>query len=93
MIGQQYECNPVSADMVIVDPTAWVFNGTGVKGGQKLPNAVGSEYDRFDPAQARPEERADLRPSPPSRRRLVPVSDAPAGLSPKPSRDLAGRPR
>ena len=54
MIGQQYECNPVNADMVIVDPTAWVFNGTGVKAGQKLPNAVGSEYDRFDPAQAGP---------------------------------------
>jgi len=54
MIGQQYECNPVNADMVVVDPTAWVFNGTGVKGGQKLPNAVGSEYDRFDPAQSGP---------------------------------------
>jgi hypothetical protein len=56
MIGQQYECNPVNADMVIVDPTAWVFNGTGVKAGQKLPNAVGSEYDRFDPAQAGPKD-------------------------------------
>jgi hypothetical protein len=54
MIGQQYECNPVNADMVIVDPTAWVFNGTGVKPGQKLVNAVGSEYDRFDPGQAGP---------------------------------------
>jgi N,N-dimethylformamidase beta subunit-like protein len=54
MIGQQYECNPVNADMVVVDPTAWVFNGTGVKAGQKLPNAVGSEYDRFDPAQSGP---------------------------------------
>lgn len=54
MIGQQYECNPVNADMVVVDPTAWVFNGTGAKAGQKLPNAVGSEYDRFDPAQNGP---------------------------------------
>jgi hypothetical protein len=54
MIGQQYECNPVQADMVIVDPTAWVFNGSGATAGQKLPDAVGSEYDRFDPAQAGP---------------------------------------
>jgi hypothetical protein len=54
MIGPQYECNPVNADMVIVDPTAWVFDGSGAKPGQKLLNAVGSEYDRFDPAQAGP---------------------------------------
>ena len=29
MIGQQYECNPVMADMIIVDPGAWVFQGPG----------------------------------------------------------------
>jgi hypothetical protein len=54
MIGQQYECNPVNADMVIVDPTGWVFTGTGVTAGQKLPSVVGSEYDRFDPGQQGP---------------------------------------
>jgi hypothetical protein len=54
MIGQQYECNPVMADMIIVDPTAWVFNGTGVKPGQHLTQAVGSEYDRYDPGQQGP---------------------------------------
>jgi hypothetical protein len=41
--------------MVIVDPTAWVFKGTDVTGGQKLPKPiVGSEYDRFDPGQQGP---------------------------------------
>jgi hypothetical protein len=61
MIGQQYECNPVSADMVIVDPTAWVFAGTNARPGQKLTAtgspptpAVGSEYDRYDPNQQGP---------------------------------------
>jgi hypothetical protein len=54
MIGQQYECNPVNADMVIADPTAWVFAGANVHAGQKLMAAVGSEYDRYDPTQAGP---------------------------------------
>lgn len=54
MIGQQYECNPVMTDMVIVDPTAWVFKGANVTAGQHLLQAVGSEYDRFDPNQAGP---------------------------------------
>jgi N,N-dimethylformamidase beta subunit-like, C-terminal len=47
MIGQQYECNPVKADMVITDPGAWVFEGTGVTAGQKLVDTVGPEYDRY----------------------------------------------
>jgi hypothetical protein len=54
MIGQQYECNPVNADMVIADPTAWVFAGANVKAGQRLTAAVGSEYDRYDPNQQGP---------------------------------------
>jgi hypothetical protein len=47
MIGQQYECNPVRADMVITDPGAWVFEGTGVTAGQRLPDTIGLEYDRY----------------------------------------------
>jgi hypothetical protein len=47
MIGVQYECNPVRADMVITDPGAWVFEGTGVTAGQRLVDGVGPEYDRY----------------------------------------------
>jgi len=47
MIGQQYECNPVKADMAITDPSAWVFEGTGVTAGQVLPDTIGPEYDRY----------------------------------------------
>ncbi|HWW45071.1 MAG TPA: N,N-dimethylformamidase beta subunit family domain-containing protein, partial [Acidimicrobiia bacterium] len=54
MIGEQYECNPVQTDMVIVDPSAWVFAGANVQAGQHLVQAVGSEYDRYDPNQAGP---------------------------------------
>ncbi len=50
VIGDMYTCNPVKADMVIVDPTAWVFAGTGLQPGAKLPGLVGSEYDRYNPS-------------------------------------------
>lgn len=49
LIGQMYECNPVKADMVIVDADAWMFEGSGLGNGDKLPNAVGNEYDRVMP--------------------------------------------
>ncbi len=48
LIGNFYRCNPVRADMVVVDPDNWLFDGTGATVGQKLPNVVGSEYDGYD---------------------------------------------
>jgi hypothetical protein len=49
LIGDLYDCNPVKADMVVGDPSAWVFAGTGLDKGDRLKNLVGPEYDRFDP--------------------------------------------
>src|SRR5438309_3440935 len=49
IIGDMYTCNPVKADMVVVDPSAWFFAGTGVPAGARLPGLVGSEYDRYNP--------------------------------------------
>ena len=49
LIGDFYQCNPVQADMVVVDPYNWLFAGTGATADQKLPGVVGSEYDRYDP--------------------------------------------
>jgi hypothetical protein len=54
IIGDFYQCNPVRADMVVVDPNNWLFAGTGATAGQKLANVVGSEYDRYDPTVAGP---------------------------------------
>jgi len=54
LIGQQYECNPVRADLVVTDPGAWVWAGTGVTAGQHLEIVVGSEYDRFRPGDGGP---------------------------------------
>jgi hypothetical protein len=46
LIGNTYECNPVQADLVIADPTAWMFAGSGFRKGDKVAKAVGNEYDR-----------------------------------------------
>src|SRR5205807_5585554 len=48
LIGNFYDCNPVKADMVVGDPSSWVFAGTGLDKGDRLKNLVGPEYDRFD---------------------------------------------
>ncbi|HEY1281884.1 MAG TPA: N,N-dimethylformamidase beta subunit family domain-containing protein, partial [Acidimicrobiales bacterium] len=46
IVGVQYACSPVSADLRIVDPSSWVFAGTGVIDGMRLPKVVANEYDR-----------------------------------------------
>jgi hypothetical protein len=47
LLGEQYECNPVSADLVVAHPDSWVFVGTGLTQGARLPGVVGGEYDRY----------------------------------------------
>jgi hypothetical protein len=37
---------PVSGNIVIVDPSSWVFNGTGLKKGSTLNGLLGYEVDR-----------------------------------------------
>jgi hypothetical protein len=54
LIGEQYECNPVRADLVVSDASSWVYAGTGLKDGDHVPITVGTEYDRFDPNVAGP---------------------------------------
>lgn len=49
LLGQEYECNPVDADMVVVDSSQWELAGTGLRDGSHLPHLVGSEYDRYNP--------------------------------------------
>lgn len=64
LIGNYYECNPVKADMVISDADAWVFAGTGLRNGDKLPNQVGNEYDRVTPEVPTPQNIQVLAHSP-----------------------------
>jgi hypothetical protein len=49
LVGDYYECNPVKADMVVADSSNWVFSGTELALGDRLPDLVGPEYDRYDP--------------------------------------------
>ena len=54
MIGQQYKCNPVRDDMVVVAPDAWVFEGTGVTMNQRLRTVIGPECDAYTPGRQVP---------------------------------------
>jgi len=54
LTGAMYECNPVSASMVLADAPAWLFHGSGLRAGSILPALVGSEYDRVEPADPTP---------------------------------------
>ncbi|HEX8971053.1 N,N-dimethylformamidase beta subunit family domain-containing protein [Oryzihumus sp.] len=54
LTGVFYECNPVSAPMVVTDPENWVFAGTGASTGLALPHLVGPEYDRVNPGVPTP---------------------------------------
>jgi hypothetical protein len=47
--GVLYESNPVDAAYVVASPDSWLFQGTGVRAGTRLPGLVGIEYDRVNP--------------------------------------------
>jgi hypothetical protein len=54
LLGEMYQCNQVFDPMIVTDPTAWVFAGTGLTQGEKLPLLVGSEYDHWSPSEVQP---------------------------------------
>jgi hypothetical protein len=47
ILGNFYQCNPVSADMVVAAPESWLLSGI-VAPGQRLPGMVGNEYSAVD---------------------------------------------
>ena len=46
IMGAMYVCNGVLADLVVSDPSAWVFAGTGLTKGDRIALAVSGEVDR-----------------------------------------------
>ena len=54
LTGLLYECFPARGPMVITDPNFWMFNGTGVKQGDKFNGLVGVEIDRAYPIAGTP---------------------------------------
>jgi hypothetical protein len=47
ILGNYYQCNPVTADMVVSNAQNWLLDGI-VADGQKLPGMVGNEYAQID---------------------------------------------
>ncbi len=49
LTGLEYQCNPVNAPMIVVNPTSWIFAGTGAYTGTTIPHLIGSEFDQYLP--------------------------------------------
>jgi hypothetical protein len=45
LIGVMYAGDPVDADIVVADAAHWVFDGTGLANGDRLPGLLGYEVD------------------------------------------------
>jgi hypothetical protein len=43
--GEPYGGYDINAPMVVTDPTAWVWAGTGASAGIQLPGVIGGDYD------------------------------------------------
>ncbi len=74
LTGSMYQDVDADADLVITDPTSWVFAGTGLTAGQHLP--------RGDPGRVRPVRPRPVRTGRPRHRRPL--------AGPEPARQLLG---
>ena len=54
LIGSTYQDIEAQADMVITDPTSWVFDGLDFGANAVLPNLVEGEFDRYVPGGGGP---------------------------------------
>ena len=52
----------MSADWVVADASAWMFEGSGFTNGERVPGMVGNEYDRVTAGRADAGEHPDPRP-------------------------------
>ncbi len=54
LFGQRFDCNPVSGNYQVADPTWWGFAGSGASATTVLRDVVGPEIDRVYDTPARP---------------------------------------
>ncbi len=54
LIGSTYQDVEAQADMVIVDPTSWLFKYVDLPAGLRLANVVQGEFDRYVPGGTGP---------------------------------------
>ena len=62
--GAMFECSKSDADMVVVDASSWLWEGTGVTDGEHLNRVVVEEYDRVTARAPTPENIEVLAHSP-----------------------------
>ncbi|MFD3325613.1 N,N-dimethylformamidase beta subunit family domain-containing protein [Streptomyces sp. NPDC058701] len=48
LLGVMYDGYPVDAPYVVTHPDHWLFEGTGVRAGDRFAHLVGVEYDKVD---------------------------------------------
>jgi len=76
LIGEQYQCNPVRADMIVSAAGSWIWAGTGLTDGAHLEIGVGSEYDQYIHGQGGPDNVEIVAHSPVNCRGHAGFSDA-----------------
>lgn len=54
IVGEPYGGYDINAPMIVTDPTAWVFAGTGSVAGTQLPGVIGGDYDHATPGEGPP---------------------------------------
>jgi hypothetical protein len=58
-IGIEYQAyqpyNVGFQDLVVVDPSSWILEGTGLRAGSRIPSTNGSEFDRYVPGPPSPD--------------------------------------
>ncbi len=58
LIGESYACFfPGAADLAVRDPASWLLAGTWLRKGDKLPGALGPEFDAVIPGDPAPSPR------------------------------------
>lgn len=50
LVGVQYLCAHLDADLVVSNAAHWIWSGAGVVDGQRLPSLVGNEADGWAPS-------------------------------------------
>jgi hypothetical protein len=54
LIGLMYQAYGARGDLVVTDPGHFLFAGTGLRAGDRIATALGSEFDRYVPGPASP---------------------------------------
>jgi N,N-dimethylformamidase beta subunit-like, C-terminal len=70
LLGVHYSCSNVDSDIVIRDTDSWVFEGTGLRDGDKLKGLLGYEVDQIGDASPKNIQLLGVSPFPCGRSRV-----------------------